>query len=99
MSDSPEVTTTMPDEYFVDVRRSVKVFVDKAKFTPQFMEEYRASFAPYYDLHDHIKHLGWLYATGRIDGWPGEFIEGYGPAQEMGIRFEDDGSDETEVRP
>lgn len=76
-------------------RRYVAVTVDETKFTEQFMEEFRESFFPFFTIDDHREHLAELYARGVIDGWKDEFIEGYGPANEMGISFRDLGS-ETE---
>ena len=76
-------------------RRYIAVTVDETKFTPQFMAEYRQSFFNYNTIDEHREHLAELYARGVIDGWSDEVIEGYGPANEMGISFRDLGS-ETE---
>lgn len=77
-------------KFEVEVERVVNVEIDADKFDDEFMEDYRKSFdSSFYDIEDHIRHLGWLYAAGRIDGTPNEFIEGYGIAKEMGIKFEE----------
>ncbi|AXQ69957.1 tape measure protein [Caulobacter phage CcrSC] len=65
----------------------VLVTVDPAKFTPEFMEEFREHFFDYDTIEEHIEHLGSLYGRGVIEGFPNEFIEGYGVAKEMGIAF------------
>jgi hypothetical protein len=88
----------MTKKFSVEVIRCVIVEVDEEKFTDKFMEEYRESFDDsFYELEDHIKQLGWLYGAGRIDGGRKEFIEGYGPANELGIKFSDDGADDVLV--
>jgi hypothetical protein len=63
----------------------VHVTVDKAKFTPEFMAEFRRNMFPFATIEEHIAHLGQLHARGIADDR--SFIEGYGPAKEMGISF------------
>lgn len=87
--DKPTSLTTKSYE----VVRFVDVTLDESKFTETFMEEFRESFFPFFTIEDHRKHLAILYARGVIDGWRDEFIEGYGPASEMGISFKDNGSE------
>jgi len=67
----------------ITVEQTVVVEIDDTKFTPEWMEEFRASFFRFYDLDDHLRHLGQLYVRGLIDGRDDEFIEGYGVASEM----------------
>ncbi len=74
-------------KFYVQVMQIIAVELDETKFDEAFMEEYRESFYPYDTLEDHAEHLGQLYARGVVDGYGVEFIEGYGPAQEMGISF------------
>lgn len=50
-------------------------------------EEFRQSFYPFFTLEDHLGHLAQLFTRGIVDN--GEFIEGYGPAKEMGISFKE----------
>lgn len=69
----------------IDVTIHVKVTVDESKFTPEWMEEYRKYFYEYYTVEEHMNHLAFLAATGQIAEWP-QFIEGYGPSEEMGIK-------------
>lgn len=68
------------------VTQTVDVEMDEAKFTPQFMEEFRASFFRFDTNEDHARHLAQLHARGIVDGFGSQFIEGYGPAAAMGIK-------------
>lgn len=77
------------------VEQTISVSVDETKFTPQFMEEFRASMYPFHSVQDHIEHLAQLYARGVVHELT-KFIEGYGPPSDFGIRFEYiDGSEEV----
>lgn len=67
------------------VSQSVIVTVDEKKFTPEFMQEFRETFYPFNSLRDHQHHLAQLYVRGLADEYA--FIEGYGQAAEMGIKF------------
>ena len=74
----------------VEVRQIVAVTVDEEKFNDAFMSEFRRSFFPFFDLDEHICHLGQLFARGLLGDFPKDFfIEGYGPMTSMGIAFED----------
>lgn len=78
----------MMAEYHVDVTQTFFVELDQTKFTPEFMEEFRKSFYPFFDLEEHAAHIAQLQARGVIDiTVTPEFIEGYGPSDEMGIRI------------
>jgi len=80
----------------VTVTQRVHVTVDLAKFTPEFMAEFRESFYPFDTVDQHIAHLGQLHVRGLADHH--SFIEGYGNADDMGIKFfGSTGSSETEV--
>lgn len=70
----------------VQVTITVDVSVDETKFTPEFMREFRGSFYKFDTIDDHIKHLGQMYVRRLYDN--GDFIEGYGPTEDMGIKFE-----------
>jgi hypothetical protein len=72
----------------VEVRQTVLVKLDPAKFTPAFLSEFRESFFPLYELDEHAEHLAQLAARGVAElspYLPKEFVEGYGPIGEMGI--------------
>lgn len=71
----------------VAVTQVVAVTIDETKFDDVFMEEFRDSFFNFDEIEEHAEHLAQLYARGICDN--GDFIEGYGPAKEMGIRFTD----------
>lgn len=73
----------------VQVTSVVNVTIDESKFTSEFMQEFRESYYPFKTIDDHIQHLGQMYARGLYSEIPG-FIEGYGPANEMGISFSTD---------
>lgn len=81
----------------VDVTQRVKVTVDEDKFTPKFMEEFRESFYPFYELKQHVEHLAQLTARGGVDPIVTTFIEGYGATKEMGIKVDDGEVVEIEV--
>ncbi len=81
----------------VRVTQTILVAVDEAKFTPEFMEDFRRHFYPFDTLNRHIEHLAQLRARGLVDDFT-KFIEGYGPVEEMGIRFYiPHGSTEAEI--
>jgi len=73
----------------VEVVLHVKVTVDETKFTQEFMTEFRRIICPLYSLDDHLEHLAQMYARGVVNDRA--FIEGYGQASGMGIKFEDAG--------
>ncbi|WP_210320107.1 hypothetical protein [Pseudaminobacter soli (ex Zhang et al. 2022)] len=74
----------------IEVRQTVKVTLDESKFTEPFMEEFRAHFFPFYDVEDHAKHIAQLTAREVADFGHNrhEFVEGYGPIGDFGIRAE-----------
>lgn len=88
----------MSEKHYITTRH-VAVTVDESKFTPEFMEEFRGYMFPYFTIDDHREHLAELFARGVLDGWSDEFIEGYGPAKDMGIKFRDLGSETEAVSP
>ncbi|WP_068091040.1 hypothetical protein [Novosphingobium rosa] len=76
----------MPQTFEIDVTQTIKVSLDPAKFTDAFMEQFRASFFPFFTLADHAHHIAQMQARGVIDLTSSpEFVEGYGPSAEMGI--------------
>lgn len=80
----------------VEVTVLVDVTIDETKFTPDFLAEFAASISDY-DMDEHFCHLGWAHACREIDG--NSFIEGYGPAKEMGIQFSNVRTDCQTVAP
>jgi hypothetical protein len=71
----------------IAVTQIVEVQLAASKFDEAFMAEFRESFFSFSDLMEHAEHIAQLHARGVIDGEFGdEFIEGYGPAKDMGIR-------------
>lgn len=69
----------------VVVEQEVTVEIDTKKFDAKFMREFRESFYPFMTRDEHLQHLAQLYCRGLADN--GSFIEGYGKAADMGIRF------------
>lgn len=70
----------------IDVLQTVEVTVDEAKFTPEFMEEFRQYLYDFDTVEEHIEHIAQLAARGVIE--TPCFIEGYGDSQLMGIKAE-----------
>lgn len=52
------------------------------------MQAFRESFYDFDTVEEHIEHLGQLFVRGIVGGIANPFIEGYGPADEMGIKFQ-----------
>ena len=75
-------------ERTVAVTQIIKVTIDESKFDEAFMKEFRESFYDFTTLNHHIEHLGQLHARGMA--FNTGFIEGYGPAEDMGIKFVED---------
>lgn len=74
-------------KFKIEVTQLVEIELDESKFTKEFMEEYNSYITYHGSLSDHAKHIAWLQATGRVDiEMSPEFIEGYGPSNEMGIK-------------
>lgn len=69
----------------VEVTITVDVEVDETKFDDTFMCEFRQQQYAFHSLDDHISHLAALEAQTLINR---DFIEGYGPAKDMGIKAE-----------
>jgi 5-formaminoimidazole-4-carboxamide-1-beta-D-ribofuranosyl 5'-monophosphate synthetase len=82
----------------VTVSQTIKVTIGDGELTPEFMAEFRESFYDFDTPEEHFEHLAQLFARGVIEGTDDEFIEGYGVAKEMGIKFFRSGL-ETEVEP
>ncbi len=73
----------------IEVTQHVRVTLDETKFDEVFMQEFRDGFYPFDTLEDHASHIAQLHARGIVGMFPkNEFIEGYGPRNEMGIGAE-----------
>lgn len=87
----------MKKTYDIRVIQNVRVTLDESKFTEEWMAEFRRSFYQMNSTMEHAEHIAQLEARG-VYGWgitKDTFIEGYGPAGEMGISVESMGT-ETE---
>lgn len=70
----------------IEVAYTVSVEVPDGFFTDDFMKEFRESFYEFYTVEQHMQHLAQLYVRGLAHN--DSFIEGYGDARELGIKFE-----------
>lgn len=86
----------MAKTFTVQVVQTINVTVDESKFNEEFFAEFRESFFHFFDLEDHVQHLAQMAVRGVANDRRGSFIEGYGPPQDMGIKFEE-GDLETEI--
>lgn len=77
-------------KFNIVVCQAIEVELDESKFDESFMDEFREGFFPFYELEDHVEHIAQLQARGVIDiSYGSEFIEGYGPSQDMAIKARD----------
>lgn len=95
--------------FTVDVTQTIEVTLDDTKFTPEFFKEYNESITYRggddgdieWALRNHAEHLAWVHATGvealdYVTPSAAAFVEGYGPASDMGIKAREIAT-ETEV--
>lgn len=73
--------------FIVNVESEIQVTIDDSKFSPEFLANFRERFYPFSSLEQHACHLAQLQARGLIDEphVTNKFIDGYGPANDMGI--------------
>lgn len=76
----------------VQVTQIIEVEIDEAKFTPEFMAEF-SGFMFEADLNDHFEYIAQAYARGIYDEFS-DFLEGYGPPKDMGIKVKQVGQEE-----
>jgi hypothetical protein len=69
----------------VEVTQTIEVEVPESLLTEKFMEEFRKDFYDFFTPEDHFCHLAQLRARGLYGNE--SFIEGYGHADELGIKF------------
>lgn len=77
----------------IEVMQEIEVEVPDSLFTDQFMSDFRESFYPFDDPRDHFKHLAQLRARGLAT--EDSFVEGYGVASSLGIKFKIVGQSES----
>lgn len=70
-------------KYRVIVEQLVEVELDEKKFDDKFMSEFRHSYYDFHTVSDHAEHLAQLEARGLFST---DFVEGYGPPKDMGIK-------------
>lgn len=70
------------------VTKEVQVTVDETKFDAEFFRQFDESmFHVGEDLDEHMKNLAEKYVNGDAQGWEDDFLEGYGPLKDMGVKF------------
>jgi hypothetical protein len=71
----------------VAVTQYIKVTIDESKFDDEFFAGFNSTiFDAGADLDEHMKHLAQLNARGIYAD--GDFIEGYGRTEDMGIQLD-----------
>jgi len=72
----------------ISVTQTIDITLDEGKFDDRFMSEFRQHFFPFETVEQHAEHLAQLQARGIHDLSPylSEFVEGYGPSHDMGIK-------------
>lgn len=82
----------MTRKFEVTVARTVHVEIDETKFTEEFLKEFNNYISSSIeDIDGHIEHLALAFAAGRVDN--DQFIEGYGPTKDFGIKFKEIGDE------
>lgn len=77
----------MKRSFHVSVTQNLVITIDDSKFTEEFLAEFRESFYPFTTIDQHIDHLAQLAARGIVGDFGERFIEGYGPAADIGFEF------------
>lgn len=72
-------------KFTVEVTQTVTVELDESKFDDAFMYKFRENFYRFHNIEEHAEHIAQLGARGLI-GCYKPFIEGYGLAEDMGIK-------------
>lgn len=71
----------------VDVTFCVEVEIDESKFDDEFFSQFNSCISDYGDdLEEHMNHLAYQHIYNSLDS--NDFIEGYGLASDMGIKFD-----------
>ena len=68
----------------ITVEQGVTVTLDEAKFTPEFMAEFRESFYAFNTVQEHAEFLAQMAARGLINP-TAAWVDGYGYLLHMGI--------------
>ena len=79
------------------VNTEIEVTVDETKFTDEFLEEFNTTMFQCDEVEDHMRHIAELAGTGQI-GIFDDFLEGYGPLEDFGIKFTVKDSEVCEMR-
>lgn len=75
-------------KFKVEVTQLIEVEIDASKFDEAFMEDFRSHFYNFDTIDEHVEHLAQIHARGviELDSYTPEFIEGYGPQNDFGIK-------------
>lgn len=74
----------------VTVIKEIKVTVDETKFDAAFFRQFDESmFCLGEDMDEHMKNLAEKFVNGDAEGWEDDFLEGYGPLKDMGVKFKE----------
>lgn len=68
----------------VTVMQELKVTVDEARFTDEFMEAFSKCFFQTLTIEEHIEHIAEMFAKGVVTS-DAQFLEGYGVLRAFGI--------------
>lgn len=79
----------MSQTFVVEVTSEVQVTLDESRFDAEFMKGFREAFYQFNSIEQHARHLAQMQARGLLDEpqLTNKFIEGYGPANDMGIEI------------
>lgn len=80
----------------ISVSGWVDINYDPARFTDEFMEEFREHFYDYDTIEEHLEHIAYNYFVNGTS--EDDFLEGYGVLKDFGIKFIGDHV-ATEVMP
>lgn len=78
--------STVQTEYDFEARGTFTVLLDESKFTPEFFEEFSSVMFHMDSTKEAAEYLASLFARGLVDN-DTDFIEGFGPKKDFGIRF------------
>ncbi len=69
-----------------EVQQIIKVTVDPARFTPEFMKAFNESIHEKDNIREHMEFIAEMVAGGVVSS-PSDFLEGYGVLSEFGVDF------------
>lgn len=73
----------------VKVTQYIEVEIDEAKFNEEFIQDFKEYMFNFDTIEEHISYLAELFAK-RVVINESSFIDGYGIASDMGIKFSEE---------